>query len=208
MPLECAGGDAHPWNSPDTDAARLRQCSGVAVSSTPLSVLTALACIGSPSFGADTQQSAPPSQDTPPPSAKPWYSPLKDIEAGPGKLDIGLNVRTRGEYLDNFNILHYGTGADDDVLLLRTRLSADYRFTEQSRDAWYWVNGKPERRDPTGQAGQDLGHELDVILRWQVNKELELLFGYARFFAGNYVLNTPGNDSDANWAFAQMTFAF
>lgn len=461
----------------------------MAVCSTPLSVLTALACIGSPSFGADAQQSAPPSQDTPPPSAKPWYSPLKNIEAGPGKLDIGLNVRTRYEYLDNFNILHYGTGADDDVLLFRTRLSADYRFTEQahtfvefqdarywlsdlalsdfgqsssyydefdlrqaylewqhigespigaklgrqillygdrrvfapaewgnvgnywwdsaklyydtdavqvdvlyaqrvlsepkdwnfdhwpyhvgavyarvkrlpvtldafyvvkhdwsgnvrgesgtgnemrhtfglfserpagpgwdygllaagqlgeygrddiqafaviarggytfktdwkprvgfefnyasgdrdpndgtagtfdgifgamdipygwmnvvswknledyvlnfsvqpaktlklgvdyhyfrlsqSRDAWYWVNGKPERRDPTGQAGQDLGHEVDVIARWQVNKELELLFGYARFFAGNYVLNTPGNDSDANWAFAQMTIAF
>jgi hypothetical protein len=90
------------------------------------------------------------------------------------------------------------------------KLGVDYHYFRlaQVRDAYYWVNGKPERRDPTGQAGQDLGHELDVILRWQVNKELELLFGYARFFAGNYVLNTPGNDSDANWAFAQMSFAF
>ncbi|HOB99507.1 MAG TPA: alginate export family protein [Verrucomicrobiota bacterium] len=423
------------------------------------------------------------------PTAKPWYSPLKDIEVGPGKLDFGLNVRTRYEYLDNFSILHYGTGAEDDVLLLRTRLNADYRFTEQahtfvefqdarywlsdlalsdfgescsyydefdlrqaylewkhmgksafgvklgrqillygdrrlfapaewgnvgnywwdsaklyydtdtfqvdafyaqrvlsepkdwnfdhwpyhvggvyahvkqlpvtldafyvvkhdwsgstrgesgtgdetrhtfglfseqpagkgwdyglfaagqvgqygrddieafgviargghtfktdwkprvgfefnyasgdrdpndgvagtfdgvfgamdtpygwmnvvswknledyalnfsvqpaktvklgvdyhyfrlsqSRDAWYWVNGKPERRDPAGQAGQDLGHELDVILRWQINNELELLFGYARFLAGDFVRNTPGNGQDANWAFAQLTYNF
>jgi len=80
------------------------------------------------------------------PSTQPWYSPLKDIEAGPGKLDLGLNVRTRYEYLDNFNILHYGTGTDDDVLLLRTRLSADYKFTDQAhtfvefQDARYWLS--------------------------------------------------------------------
>jgi hypothetical protein len=77
---------------------------------------------------------------------QPWYSLFKDVEAGPGKLDIGFNVRTRYEYLDKFSILHYGTGADDDVLLLRTRLSADYHVTEQARtfiefqDARYWLN--------------------------------------------------------------------
>jgi hypothetical protein len=425
--------------------------------------------------------------DSAPPLTKPWYSPLKDIEVGPGQLDIGFNVRTRYEYLDNFSILQYGTGADDDVLLLRTRLSADYRFTEQahalvefqdarywlnrldlsdfgqsssyfdefdlrqaylewehigespfglkvgrqimfygdrrvfapaewgnvgnywwdaaklyyhtdpvrvdafyaqrvlsepknwnfdhwpyhvgavyarmkqlpvtldafyvvkhdwsgnslgesgpgnetrhtfglfferpagkgwdygvfaagqlgdyggddirafgviarggytvqtawrprlgvefnyasgdhdptdgvagtfdgifgamdipygwmnvvswknledyvlnfsvrptealrlgvdyhyfrlsqSRDAWYWVNGKPERRDPSGEAGPDLGHEVDVIARWQVNQELELVAGYARFFAGNFLRNSLGNDQDANWAFLQLTY--
>jgi hypothetical protein len=64
--------------------------------------------------------------------AEPWYSPLKDIKAGPGKLDIGFNLRARYEYLDNFSILHYGTRADDDTLLLRTRLSFDYRFTGQA----------------------------------------------------------------------------
>ncbi len=89
-------------------------------------------------------------------------------------------------------------------------LMAEYHYFRlaQARDAWYWVNGKPARRDPTGQAGQDLGHEVDLIARWQVNKELELLFGYARFFAGEFVRHTPGNHADANWAFAQMTFAF
>jgi hypothetical protein len=90
------------------------------------------------------------------------------------------------------------------------KLSVDYHYFRlaQARDAWYWVNGKPERRDRTGQAGQDLGHELDVILRWQVNKELELLAGYARFLTGDYVRNTPGNSQDANWAFLQLTYNF
>jgi hypothetical protein len=89
-------------------------------------------------------------------------------------------------------------------------LSAEYHYFRlaQARDAWYWINGRPERRDPTGQAGQDLGHELDVIVRWQVNREIELLSGYARFFAGRFVRRTPGNHQDANWAFAQVTYNF
>ena len=95
--------------------------------------LTCLACLGCVAQAAK-------------PVDQPWYSPLKDIEAGPGKLDLGLNVRARYEYLDNFNILHYGTGTEDDVLLFRTRLSADYKFTEQAhtfvefQDARYWLS--------------------------------------------------------------------
>jgi hypothetical protein len=90
------------------------------------------------------------------------------------------------------------------------RLSAEYHALRlaQARDAWYWVNGRPERRDPTGQAGQELGQELDVIGRWQVNQEIELLVGYARFFAGAFVRGTPGDAQDANWAFAQLTWGF
>jgi hypothetical protein len=32
--------------------------------------------------------------------------------------------------------------------------------------------------------------------------------GYARFFTGAYVANTPGNSQDAHWAFLQMTYNF
>lgn len=89
-------------------------------------------------------------------------------------------------------------------------LSAEYHYFRlaQARDAWYWVNGRPARRDPTGRAGRDLGSELDLIARWQVNRELEVMAGYARFFTGAYVANTPGESQDANWAFLQLTYNF
>lgn len=64
--------------------------------------------------------------------------PLKDIEAGPGKLDLGFNI----------------------------------------------------------------------IARWQVNRELEIMAGYARIFPAAYVANTSGGGRDANWAFAQLTYNF
>ena len=90
------------------------------------------------------------------------------------------------------------------------KLSVDYHFFRlaQSRDAWYWVNCKAERRDTTGRAGRDLGHEVDLIMRWQVNKELEVLCGYARFFTGGFVRRTPGGHEDANWVFTQLTYNF
>ncbi|MCZ7635883.1 MAG: alginate export family protein [Verrucomicrobia bacterium] len=90
------------------------------------------------------------------------------------------------------------------------RLGVEYHGFRlaQARDAWYWVNGRPERRDATGHAGQELGQEVDVIGRWQVNKGIELLVGYARFFAGAFVRSTPGDSQDANWAFAQLTYTF
>jgi hypothetical protein len=90
------------------------------------------------------------------------------------------------------------------------KLSAEYHYFRlaEASDAWYWVNGKAERRDPTGATGCDLGHEVDLIARWQVNKELELLFGYARFFPGSYVRRTPGSHSAASWAFAQFIYTF
>lgn len=78
----------------------------------------------------------------------------------------------------------------------------------QTRDAWYWVNGRPERRDPTGRAGEDLGQELDVIMRWQVSREIELLFGYAHFFTGSFLRHTADAAADARWGFAQLTLGF
>jgi hypothetical protein len=46
----------------------------------------------------------------------------------------------------NFNILRYGTGTHDDVLLMRTRLNAGCHFTEKARafvefqGARYWLS--------------------------------------------------------------------
>ncbi|HAK95991.1 MAG TPA: hypothetical protein DCM87_13620 [Planctomycetes bacterium] len=89
-------------------------------------------------------------------------------------------------------------------------LGLEYHYFRlaRSRDAWYWASGKPERRDRTGDAGRDLGHELDVIGRWQVNRELEVLAGYARFFAGRFVRDTPGGRANADWVFLQVTYLF
>lgn len=55
---------------------------------------------------------------------------LKDIPAGPGKLDLGGSLRFRWEYAENFDVRRYNTRSEDDVLLQRARMWGKYRFIE------------------------------------------------------------------------------
>jgi hypothetical protein len=86
----------------------------------------------------------------------------------------------------------------------------DYHFFRlaEAKDAWYWASGRPARRDATGNSGSDLGQEVDLLARWQVTKNLELFTGYAHFFTGGFIRNTPGSERDANWFFTQANYKF
>lgn len=74
------------------------------------------------------------------------FRSLKNQKLGPGWLDIGGSVRLRWEYLDNFDVRRYGTRSDDDVLLARERLWADYHFSEEAhaflmlQDSRFWCS--------------------------------------------------------------------
>jgi hypothetical protein len=74
------------------------------------------------------------------------------------------------------------------------------------RDGWYYGNGNSIRRDITGQAGRDLGHEINLLGQWKIHKTLGLLAGYGCFMPGKFVRNTPGSDDPAHWVFTQLTF--
>jgi len=90
---------------------------------------------------------------------------------------------------------------------LKLWVEYNYYRLASATDAWYYGNGKPVRRAPTGQAGQDLGQEINVLGQWKLPKTLDLLVGYGLFLPGEYVRHTPGSDDPAHWAFAQLTFS-
>lgn len=92
----------------------------------------------------------------------------------------------------------------------RWKFGVEYHYFRlaQSRDAWYWVNGRAEQRDPTGKAGRDLGHEVDVVLRWQATAALELMAGFGHFFAGGYIGQRLTGRPDAQWGFLQATLYY
>jgi hypothetical protein len=89
---------------------------------------------------------------------------------------------------------------------LKLWVEYNYFRLASATDAWYYGDGKAVRRDATGQAGQELGHEINVLGQWKLHKTLELLGGYGLFLPGEFVRNTPGSDDPAHWVFAQLTF--
>ncbi|MEQ9320663.1 MAG: alginate export family protein, partial [Polyangiaceae bacterium] len=63
----------------------------------------------------------------------------------------------------------------------------------QARDAWIGSG----LRDPTGQSGNFLGHQLEGSLRYEpFVGNLQLEVGAAHLFAGRFVSDAPGANPD------------
>ena len=78
-------------------------------------------------------------------------------------------------------------------------------FLAKKRDALYNAAGVPIRRDLTGQAGNDVGQEIDFLATVHVNPHTDVQIGYSYFFAGSFIEQTGfGGDVD----FFYLTFQF
>jgi hypothetical protein len=62
----------------------------------------------------------------------------------------------------------------------------------QGRDALYNAGGVPIRRDATGQAGQNVGDEIDIVVNLHLTAYSDFLFGYSRLFGGGFLESTSG----------------
>jgi len=85
---------------------------------------------------------------------------------------------------------------------LDIRLDWHYFRLDKAQDAWYYCNGRVQRHDPTGAAGTDLGHELDLVAKYKRSECLRFQAGYAHFFPGLFMQRT-GPSPDADWVFVQ-----
>ena len=63
----------------------------------------------------------------------------------------------------------------------------------EPEDALYGVAGIPIRRDPTGQAGNNVGDEVDIILNFHVARYSDLMVGYSKLYGAGFLEQTSGN---------------
>jgi hypothetical protein len=96
-----------------------------------------------------------------------------------------------------------------------------HAFFLQSRfDALYGAGGLPEYQDPTGSAGNQVGQELDLIVKWSITPRADAWFGYSHFFSDSY-FDSPviqggpagtalngANGNDADFFYTQWTINF
>lgn len=90
---------------------------------------------------------------------------------------------------------------------ITTRLAWFTFWQDAKRDALYDGSGKPARQDLTGSSGHDLGNELDVSVKWALDRHQSLLLGYSHFWDGNYIQST-GLSEDADLLYVQYRFQF
>ncbi|MFQ5489098.1 MAG: alginate export family protein [Phycisphaerae bacterium] len=75
------------------------------------------------------------------------------------------------------------------------------------RDALYNAGGKPGRRDPFGNSGSEVGHEVDVTVVWKIDLHQALLLGYSHFWDSNFIINS-GKSEDPDLFYVQYSFKF
>jgi hypothetical protein len=75
----------------------------------------------------------------------------------------------------------------------------------QPEDALYNAGGKVVRQDPTGQAGRDVGQEIDFLWNFHMTTHQDILVGYSKLFAGEFIKKT-GNPDSPELFYLQYTF--
>lgn len=88
-------------------------------------------------------------------------------------------------------------------------LQGDYWlfYLDETTDAAYNA-GRGTLRAANGRAASGyLGAEVDFLLKYAMNKNVSLLGGYSRFFAGTFLARS-GNNDDANFFYLQSLLKF
>lgn len=96
---------------------------------------------------------------------------------------------------------------------LAPRLTAQVDYhnfrLDQARDGWYSRQAGVSLEDPTGEAGTDVGSEIDVTAKVDVLRSLALEAGYCRFFSGAFVETLLGGSSpQPDFGYLQLRFKF
>ncbi len=142
-----------------------------------------------------------------------------DGDATDGDIETFDPLYSFGHYYQGFaDVFSFKNGRDLAVYLKvapapTLSLHVDlHTFTlDEDVDSWYNFAGIPIRTDASGNAGDEIGKEVDVHFRWSVGKHLKFWGGVSRFFAGDFVEDTEGaagTDSDMTWAFLQAVVEF
>lgn len=78
-------------------------------------------------------------------------------------------------------------------------------------DVPYNLNMQPFNGLTAGSAGsEDLGHEIDLTVTYQLNEQTQVRVGYSHFWAGRFYDTTPGvpTNADADFFYSHFAYSF
>ena len=79
-------------------------------------------------------------------------------------------------------------------------------FADQDRDALYSAGGS-KLRTPSGGGSHKFGHELDLTMKYAIDKHTATIVGWAHFWPGGFIERTGSSDS-ADLFYAQIEYKF
>ena len=90
---------------------------------------------------------------------------------------------------------------------VKARLGYHAFWLNAKEDALYNAAGVPGRRNPFGDSGREVGHELDLTVVWKIDVHQSMLFGYSHFWDSDFIIKT-GTSEDPDLFYVQYAFKF
>lgn len=81
-------------------------------------------------------------------------------------------------------------------------------WLSEEKDAAYAGAGGALRRDPLGRSGRDVGHELNLIVEWNVDLHSRVVAGWGHFFRREYIAATGDASEDSDFFFLEYRLKF
>lgn len=78
-------------------------------------------------------------------------------------------------------------------------------YLDSGRDALYNAAGTPIRRSAKGNAGVHVGDELDLLMNFHLSQHSDILIGYSKLFAGEFIRKT-GSSLSPELTYVQYSF--
>ena len=78
----------------------------------------------------------------------------------------------------------------------------------ENKDAWYYGNGKPQRKDITGTSGSSLGNGFVSAVKYDFNKHCNMYAGFYYFIPDEFIKNTPGYQDESSLTFCLTEYKF
>lgn len=83
-----------------------------------------------------------------------------------------------------------------------------YFWLADKDDALYAAGGNATRRHPTGDAGREVGDEVDFTVNWQVDPHSTLLLGWSHFWPATFINKTSVFAEDGDLIYVQWQYKF
>jgi len=111
------------------------------------------------------------------------------------------------DFVGRQNIMDLSAGLScKPVSFVTARLDGHLFRRAESADSLYNAGGAVVRRGDAG-SSKDIGSEIDLLIRIDLDKHTVCLLGYSRFFAGDFIEESgPSEDIDFIYASVEYTF--
>ena len=118
-------------------------------------------------------------------------------------MHYGAMDRASLQNLDDYSFVISATPAEK----VHVQANVHLLYLDETIDALYNAGRGVSRTSATAGVDDNVGTEVDLLVKYTVDENIKILAGYSHFYAGDYLKQT-GSSDDGDFFYFQTVFSF